>query len=57
MEIAGTKISLRAAALTAGAAYLLMMGTPFAEFYVMENLAVPGNMAATARNILANEAL
>jgi len=50
-------ISLRAAAITAGVGYLMMMGTPFAEFYVLEKLIVPENMAETAKNILANEAL
>jgi hypothetical protein len=51
------KMSLGAAAITAGVAYLMMMGTPFAEFYVLEKLIVQGDMAKTANNIMAHEAL
>jgi hypothetical protein len=51
------KMSLRTAALLAGIAYLMMMATPFAEFYVFPKLIVPGNFVETAKNIIANEAL
>jgi hypothetical protein len=48
---------LRRAALIAGIGYLLMMATPFAEFFVFPKLVVPGNIEETAKNIIANVAL
>jgi hypothetical protein len=50
-------ISLPRAALIAGLAYLMMMVTPFAEFYIFPKLIVTGNFEETTRNIMANEAL
>jgi hypothetical protein len=48
---------LRRAALIAGIGYLLMMATPFAEFFVFPKLVIPGNLEETAKNIIANVAL
>jgi hypothetical protein len=48
---------LRTAAIFAGIGYILMMATPFAEFYVFPKLLVPGKFAETAKNIISNEAL
>lgn len=50
-------ITLRQAALTAGFAGLIMLATPFAEFLVYPKLLIPGNIEATARNIVANQGL
>jgi hypothetical protein len=51
-------ISLRQAAIVAGIGLLLMaILAPFAEFSVRQSLIVPGNAAATANNIMANESL
>jgi len=56
----GTKsnISLRNAALIAGLGYLIIFITGiFANFFVIEDLIVPGNAATTVSNIAANESL
>ncbi len=50
-------IQLRTTALIAGLAYLMMMATPFAEFYVFPKLVVNVKFEETAKNIIANEAL
>lgn len=51
-----TGMSLRGAAITAGVGLLLMtVMAPFALFYVQESLVIPGDAAATAQNIMANE--
>ena len=44
-------ISLRTAALVAGLAYILMMSTSFAEFYVNPKLIAEGQIAETVKNI------
>lgn len=54
-RIAG--LTLRQAALIAGFALLIMGGTPVAEFYILPNLIVSGDIAATVENILANRGL
>ena len=48
---------LRKAALTAGIGYLLMMCTPFCEFYAFPKLVVPGNAAQTISQVSAHEGL
>ncbi|MBN1995327.1 MAG: DUF4386 domain-containing protein [Anaerolineae bacterium] len=51
-----TDISLRQAAIAAGIGLLLMtILAPFAEFFVRQNLIVPGDAATTAKNIRAGE--
>lgn len=50
-------VTLRQAALAAGFAMLIMGGTPFAEFYVLPKLVVPGDIEATVQNILSNRGL
>lgn len=50
-------ISLPAAAVISGIGYLMMMGTPFAEFYALEKLVVNGNMSETASRLLADPTL
>ncbi len=51
-------LSLRKAARVAGFGLLIMaiLG-PFAEFFVLQRLIVPGDAATTANNIMANELL
>jgi hypothetical protein len=52
------KTSLRAAALIAGLALLVMtIAAPFAELYVYPRLVVQGMAAQTAQNIVANKSL
>lgn len=52
------KISLRAAALIAGLAILIMaIAVPFPELYAFPKFIVPGKAAEVAKNILANEGL
>ena len=51
-------ITLRQAALVAGFGLLLMLiFGPFANFFVLESLIVPGDAATTADNLMANESL
>lgn len=50
-------ISLGRAALIAGLAYILMMGTPFAEFLVFQKLVITGNIAETTKNISTHQGL
>ena len=51
-------ISQRKAAIIAGLGYLIMtILAPFANFFVLESLIVPGDAATTANNIIANELL
>ena len=51
-------ISLRQAAIVAGFGLLIMMIPGlFANFFVLESLIVPGDVATTTNNILANESL
>jgi hypothetical protein len=51
-------ISLRKAAIVAGLGLLIMsILAPFANFYVLPSLIVPGDVATTANNIMANELL
>jgi hypothetical protein len=51
-------ISLRQAAIVAGVGLLIMaILAPFAEFFVRLSLIVPGDAAATAKNIMADESL
>jgi len=58
MTNSANKTSLRTAALTAGLAILIMaIVAPFSELYVYPKLIIPGNIADTVKNILANEAL
>lgn len=58
LEKRDTGISLRAAALVAGIGLLLMaVPAAIANFFIVEGLVVPGDAAATADNILANEQL
>ena len=53
-----TQISLGSAALIAGLGLLVMvMTTPFAEFFVFPKLVVPNNPAETVKNIMANVVL
>ena len=53
-----TDISLRKAAIVAGFGLLIMsIFAIFAEFFVRQNLIVPGDAATTANNIIANELL
>ncbi len=53
-----TDISLRQAAIIAGTALLIMtILAVFAEFFVRQNLIVPGDAETTAKNILSNELL
>jgi hypothetical protein len=53
-----SNVSLRAAALIAGLGYLVIFITGiFANFFVIENMIVPGNAAATVKNIVDNESL
>jgi len=56
MTAASTRDSSRSLAILAGVLYLLPL-TPFAEFFVRGRLIVPGNPAATASHIVANEFL
>ncbi|WP_406661456.1 DUF4386 domain-containing protein [Methanolobus sp. ZRKC3] len=51
-------ISLRKAAIVAGVGYLIIFITGiFSNFFVLENLIVPGDAATTANNIMASESL
>jgi hypothetical protein len=51
-------ISLRKAAIVAGLGLLIMsILAPFANFYVLPSLIVPGDVTTTANNIMANELL
>lgn len=51
-------ISLRQAALAAGFGLLLMLiPGPFANFFVLDSLIVPGDATTTTANILANQSL
>lgn len=53
-----TDISQREAAIVAGAGLFIMaIIAPFAYFYVLQNLIVPGDAAATASQIMASESL
>ncbi len=51
-------LSQRKAAIVAGVTFLMMtIFGPFTEFFVRQNLIVPGDAATTANNIMANELL
>ncbi len=47
-----SEISLGKAALLAGIGYIMMMGTPFAEFYAMPKLIVTGNGATILKSLI-----
>lgn len=57
MNAESTGFSPRSLARLAGVLYLLLSGTPFAEFFVRGRLIVRSDPAATASNIVANEFL
>lgn len=48
-----SEISLSKAALLAGIGYVMMMGTPFAEFYAMPKLTIAGNGATILKSLIA----
>jgi hypothetical protein len=57
MTAQSSGLSTRALARLAGLLLLLPPGAPFGEFFVRGRLIVPGDAAATANNIVANEFL
>src|SRR5579871_3645522 len=57
MNHSSNNLSLSKAALLAGIGYVLMMATPFVEFYALPKLIVSGDGAATVKNLIDQEAL
>jgi hypothetical protein len=53
MEAKISEISPGKAALIAGIGYIMMFGTPFAEFYAMPKLALDGSGAAIVKSVIA----
>lgn len=57
MNKSGNDLAIGRAALIAGIGYILMMATPFAEFYAFPKLVVPGDAAGTVKSLTENEPL
>jgi hypothetical protein len=57
MTIPSTRLTLRRAALISGFGYILMFGTPIAEFAIMDKLVNMNNAESTVKNIMSNISL
>ncbi len=57
MENRINDLSMRNAALLAGVGYLMMMTTPFSEFYALPRLIVPDDGAGTLKNMIEQQPL